>query len=248
MKKIFFGSSFITLLLVNSGLQAQVSRIDTIAVLILQRMSATLTDLHTCSFTVNTSYDLESDELGLVTHSGEERVYMHKPDKLMVAADGDNGRRAFWYNGKTLSYYAYDKNLYAQIAAPPTILQTVDAVNKTYGVEFPAADFFYPSFVDDILDTAFNLVYLGMTDIEGKPCFHIAGTTADMSFQFWIHNDEFFLPAKLGIVYTDKEGTPQYRSIYSDWKLNPELPMSMFEFNAPPKAGKLKLLPKSGNK
>jgi hypothetical protein len=122
----------------------------------------------------------------------------------------------------------------------------IDTISKTYGVDFPAGDFLYPAFVNDILKMSYNLIYLGTTSVNGKPCFHIAGTSADITFQFWISNDEFFLPAKMAIVYTSRVGSPQYEAVYTDWKLNPELPLSMFEFYPPPKAEKVKALSKSG--
>lgn len=242
MKKVIFFLGIV--LLSATGAHTQHPRVDSIAVLLLQRMSVTMNDVRSASFTVLTDYDLSSEELGLVKHSGREQVFIRKPDKMMIAMQGDNGRRSYWYNGKNLSYYSFDNNLYAQLAAPPTLLEMMDSVNKRYGVEIPGADFFYPSMVDDLLDTVYNLVYLGITTIDGKPVFHIAGTMPEMTFQVWINNDEFFLPARLVIVYTGKANTPQYQAIYTDWKLNPDLPTSMFEFRPPPGAGKTKLNPK----
>ena len=118
----------------------------------------------------------------------------------------------------------------------------IDTMNKTYGIEFPAADFFYPSFVDDILSDAKNLVYLGTTRVSGKECFHIAGTAADKTFQFWISNDAFTLPLKMVIVYTSKNMNPQYEAVLSDWQLNPSLPAALFTFNVPPGAKKIKMV------
>lgn len=237
---LFFGA-------LTNRVNAQTGRIDSAAVYILDRMSLLIGDLNTCSFTVNTAYDIYSDELGLVKHTTEEKVYLTGPDKFMIAADGDKGHRAFWYDGKNLSYYSYDNNRYAQITAPPTIIETIDSVSRTYGVEFPAADFFYPTFVDDLLESSTHLVYLGMTSINGKPCFHIAGRSALMSFQFWISNDEFLLPLMMAIVYTGEPGTPQFQACYSDWKLNEEIPPSLFQFTPPPGAEKIKLAQKKNN-
>lgn len=124
----------------------------------------------------------------------------------------------------------------------------MDTVSRIYGVEIPGADFFYPSMVDDLLDTVYNLVYLGLTFIDEKPVFHIAGTMPEMTFQLWVHKDEFFLPARLVIVYTGKDNIPQFQATYSDWKLNPDLPLSMFEFKPPPGAGKTKLGKKPAGK
>ena len=109
-----------------------------------------------------------------------------------------------------------------------------------------SADFAQTPRVDTIADlSAFNLIYLGPTEIDGVNCYHIAGTNDGKSFQFWINNDAFFLPLKMVIVYTEKNGKPQYQVIYTDWKLNIDLPSSVFEFTTPPKARKEKITPRT---
>jgi hypothetical protein len=226
--------------------RAQSSRIDTVAVSILDRMSAMIGDLASCSVNVRSNYDIHNKELGLVKHSDEEQLFLRGPNKLLFKSEGDHGGRDFFYNGQTLSYYSQDKNQYGQIQTPAsTIVDMIDTVNKLYGIEFPVADFFYPSFVDDILADSKNLVFLGLTKVNGKECFHIAGTAPDKTFQFWIANDAYSLPLKVVIVYTARELNPQFEAVLSDWQINPSLPDALFEFAPPTKAKKVKLVPHS---
>jgi hypothetical protein len=96
--------------------------------------------------------------------------------------------------------------------------------------------------VDDLLSESKNLIYLGMTKVDGKDCYHIAGTAADKTFQFWISDDALTLPLKMVIIYTNREMNPQYEATLSDWQINPELPPALFEFMTPPKAKKIKLM------
>ncbi|HXB91825.1 MAG TPA: DUF2092 domain-containing protein [Puia sp.] len=241
-KKLFF-----VLLFGTGGLslsaQTQTRRIDTVAVSILDRMSAMIGDLNSCSVTVKSNYDIISHQLGLVKHSDEEQLYLHGPNKLLLRSDGDKGSRDFYFNGQTLSYYSLDKNQYGQIEAPVSVIEMIDTVNKLYGIDFPIADFFYPSFIDDLLAESGNLVYLGLTKVNGKECFHIAGTAKDKTYQFWVSNDAFNLPMKVVIVYTGREMTPQYEAVLSDWQVNPTLPDAMFEFAVPNMARRIKLVP-----
>lgn len=118
----------------------------------------------------------------------------------------------------------------------------IDTVNKLYGIEFPVADFFYPGFVDDIIADSKELVYLGLTTVDGKECFHIAGVGRDKTFQFWISNDAYCLPLKMVIIYTGKESNPQYEAVLSNWQVNPTLPDALFEFSAPPGAKKIRMV------
>lgn len=239
-KKLFL---IILICVSTTHTKGQSSKIDTVAVSILDQMSAMIGDMVSCSFTVKSNYDVKNQKLGLIKHSNEEQVYLQGPDKLLIRAEGDKGSRSFYYNGKTLSYYSLDRNQFAEIESLPTIVSMIDTINKRFGIEFPAADFLYPTFVDDILAEANNLVYLGITKVDNKECFHIAGTSNDRTFQFWISNDAFYLLIKVVIVYTKKEMNPQYEAVLSDWKINPTFPDAMFVFKAPPKSKKIKLVP-----
>lgn len=240
IKTIF--SVLLTLLTAFSAM-AQSRRVDTMAVAILDRMSAVIGDLKSCSFTIKSDYDIENDQLGLVKHSDEEQMYLQGPDRLLLRSTGDKGNRNLMFNGKMLTYYSMDNNQFGQIAMELPVMQMIDSVNKKYGIDFPVADFFYPTFVDDILAESGNLIFLGLTTVEGKECFHIAGTAKDKTFQFWVSTDAIPLPLKMAIVYTSKLMAPQYQAVLSNWQINPVLPESIFEFMPPTRAKEIKLLP-----
>lgn len=221
----------------------QVRRIDTVAVSILDRMSAIIGELGSCSVTIQSNYDITSKELGLIKHSDEEQLFLHGPDKLLVKSEGDRGSRDFYFDGSKLTYYSMDQNQYGQIEASMSLVEMIDTVSKLYGIEFPAADFLYPSFVDDILAESQELVYLGLTKVDGKDCYHIAGKGPDKTFQFWVSADAYNLPLKMVIVYTNREMNPQYEAVLTHWQVNPTLPDALFSFSVPHKAQRIKLVP-----
>src|SRR5580658_4328686 len=234
---------FLSGVLLAGQLEAQTRRIDTVAVAILDKMSAMIGELSSCSLTIRSNYDVSSKELGLIKHSDEQQLFLHGPGQLLLKSEGDQGSRDFYFDGKTLTYYSMDKNQYGQIDAPANVVEMIDTVNKMYGIEFPAADFFYPTFVDDILSDSKTLVYLGLTKVDGKDCYHIAGTTNNKTYQFWISDDAFTLPMKMVIVYTNKDMHPQYEATLSEWQINPSLPEALFTFTVPHRARKVKLMP-----
>ncbi|KIC01612.1 hypothetical protein OA88_13055 [Flavobacterium sp. JRM] len=227
---------------------AQTQRIDSTAVYLLSRTTETMQDIKSCSFTAVTTYDILTNNLGLVKHAIIDKVAIKFPEKMKVNSTGDKGNRALLYNGQSLNYYSYDNNTYATTAAPNSVIETIDDVSKKYGIEFSAADFFYPSFVSDIQSSSEDLVFLGKTTIDGKECFHIAGRDKTKSFQFWIANDDLFLPLKMVIIYTDQKESPQFEAVYKDWVINADLPDTLFEFKAPPKATKTKFAPREKTK
>jgi len=240
MSKKFLVSIFLCMA-VAGGVSAQRTNVDTIAVAILDRMTAMIGSLSSCHYTVRSNYDVRSQHLGLVKHGDDEQIYMQGPNKLLIRSQGDRGDRSLYYDGETLSYYSLENNQFATLALTAPIVDMIDTVNKLYGIEFPASDFFYPTFVDDLLSESRYIIYLGMTKVDGKDCYHIAGTTPEMTYQFWISNDALTLPLKMVIVYTSRDMNPQYEATLSDWEVNPVLPSSLFEFMVPPKARKIKM-------
>jgi hypothetical protein len=239
MKKFIL--AVVLLLAITS--RAQEPRVDTIAVMIIDHMASVIGELNSCSFTLNTSIDVKDPDYGLITHHGTDEVYLVGPDKMHVNFNGDKGHRGFWYNGVMAILYSYDENNYVIIDAPETIIAMIDSINKNYGVEFPAADFFNPTLTDDMLNIFDDLLFLGRKMLDGKECLLIKASNEEMIAQIWLSSDAFMLPQKFIIIY--KDDAKQYEATFSNWNLNPDIPPSVFEFIQPPKARKISILAKS---
>lgn len=242
MNKLLFGLIFMA---ISVGTTAQTFRKDTSAIIILDRMSDLIGDFKSCSFTLHSSEDIIDVELGLVKHFGVQQVYLVGPDKMLIHSNSNKGHRGFWYNGDSLVYYSFTENNFAIIETPPSIIEMIDQVNADYGIEFPAADFFYPTFTDDLIETMDDIILVGRRVVEGKNCYHIIAKNEAMGIQFWISDDEWFLPVKMVVVYYDESPNVQYEATFSDWKVNPDLPNAMFNFAPPPKARRIKILSKN---
>jgi hypothetical protein len=242
MKKTFI--SLVGLLL-SLGLVAQSRSDDSVAILILDRMSDVISGLESCSFKLNTESDVREYPYGLVKKFSEFETYMSGPNKMMFIARGIRGHRQYVYNGQQLAYYSFDDHNYGLIPAPATTIKAIDSVNTSYGIEFPAADFFYPAFTKDLIENSDSIRYLGMAGIEGKDYFHIMAFAKDMNLQFWINNDAYTLPGKFSITYKHQEDSPQYMASFSEWQINPKLPDAMFEFYPPPGATMVRIMSKS---
>lgn len=221
------------LVLLGTGLLAQQKQIDPAGVQILDKMSAVIGDMQSCSYSVSTSFDAEEYPHGMVKKLGSSDVYMAGPNKMLIHAYQNDHHKGFWYDGDSLAYYSFDENNYVKIQAPNTILATIDSLKETYEMDFPAADFFYPAFTDDVLDNFETLHYLGEDRMKDKSCFHIKAENKNMAVQIWIADDAFNLPQRLVIQYKDKPGKPQYEAQFENWKVNPELPESIYKFNPP---------------
>jgi hypothetical protein len=231
-------------LIVYISASAQENRVDTVAVMILDRMASVIGELTSCSFTMNSSADIQDFELGLVKHTQKDEVYLSGPDKMLIHSYGDKGHRGFWYNGEVITCYWFDENNYAIIDAPDNTIAMIDTIHKDFGIEFPAADFFYPTFTEDVLNFFDDIIYLGKKVLNDQECFCVLALKKEMSVQIWFSNDAFNLPVKFVIIYKE-DGNRQYEATFSNWQLNPEMPVTIFEFMPPPGAHEVSILPKT---
>jgi hypothetical protein len=244
MRKIILLSGLLALC--QAGI-TQAFKYDSIAALILDRMSNVIGDLNACSFKVEIVKDVKDPDHGFVKEHISDEVHMAGPDRMLIDSYGPRGHRLYCYNGVQLAYYSHDENNYGVIDAPATIIETIDQVNARYEIEFPAADFFYPAFTDDLIESSDYVSYVGKALIGGKDCFHVVAKSKDKHIQIWIRNDAYFLPVKYAIQYMQSEGMPQYEATFSDWHVNPDLPLAMFDFLPPPGAHKVRILPNKEN-
>jgi hypothetical protein len=227
-------------------LKAQEKDYDTVAIMILDRMSSVIGDLSSCSYSLNITTD-HIDSNTITTSYATTQVSMVGPNKMVVDVHSQKGHRGYFYDDSILTYYSFDENNYAAIDAPPTIVEAMDSIHNAYGIDFPAADFFYPTFSDDFLNYCSQVDYLGMEDVDGKECFHISGKGKDMDIQIWVANDATMLPQHFVINYksNNDNDVKRYEAGFSDWKLNPDLPEAMFDFLPPPGAHEVYLMPKA---
>lgn len=221
---------------------AQGRQQDSLAILLLDRMSDVIGDLESCHFTVQSSHDtLDSQGMPIKLFTHHE-IYLSGNDKMRVSGESPKGHRTIWYHAGLLASYYREEHNFGLLKVPETTLEMIDSVSKWYAMDFPAADFFYPTFTDDILAQADQLKYVGTATIDGQECFHILAINKNMRLQFWLANDAWNLPVRYVITYTSQPGQPQYEAAFSQWQLNPNLPLALFDFQPPPGARQVRVL------
>jgi hypothetical protein len=235
----------IIIIVLSLSVRAQSKFYDTMAVLIIDRMTDNISDMKSCSFKLNVAEDVYDPSAGWIKKYTDYEVYISGPSKMLINARGYKGHRKLWYNGKELAYYFFDENNYGIIQMQGTTLNMIDSLHILYDIEFPAADFFYPSFTLDLFENTDTLKYLGIAKIINEEYFHILARSDEKAFQFWISSEGNTIPARFAITYNYKKGNPQYIASFSDWRINPHLSKSMFSFLPPPGSTRVKMLPKN---
>jgi hypothetical protein len=235
----------VALLLLSTKGFAQADRqIDSIAVRLLDKMTAVIGEMPALSVDLETAIDKQNDLRENERFHSQHELHFSGPDKMTIHSRGDNGNKAIWYNGKFLTYYSYDENNYVTVEAPETTIDMIDDMNTRFGIKFPGADLFFPSLTEDVLDIFDHLKYLGKKTVDGQECFHLMASNKDMNFQVWISNNSMYLPKKY--LFLDKKNHhQQFEGTFSNWRLNPFIPDTVFEFTPPKNARLISILSKS---
>jgi hypothetical protein len=217
--------------------------IDSTAIFILDQMSDNIGNLQSVSFDLSNSNDEFDDNGDIVTQFSTSTISFSGPDKLLVRTDGTKGKVGFWYDGTYITYYNFDENNYVTLEVPDTTIEMIETMHEKFDFVFPAADFFYPSLTDDMIEQFDSITFLGKKVVHGEECYHILAINEKLNVQMWISNKSFLLPKHFIVTYKDKSNI-QYESTFSNWSINPIIPESAFSFLAPPKARLINIMEK----
>lgn len=225
--------------------QAQKQRqVDSSAVRLLDKMTSIIGELNSLSVEVASENDVLNDLFENERQFGHHKLHFSGPSKMSIHSTGHKGNRAIWYNGDFLTYYSFDENNYVRLKAPETTIATIDSINNTFDIKFPAADIFYPNLTDDILNYFNHLKFLGLKTIDGVECFHVMASNSEMTFQIWIENNALYLPKRY--LFIDKNNNyQQHEGVFSNWQLNPFIPDTVFDFTPPKNARLISIMSKS---
>src|SRR5499426_3559014 len=162
---------------------------DPKALTVINRMADNIGALHSCTFRLEVSRDDWTDDAGmLVKRHDSHEVFLVGPDKMLVNSTGDAGHRGFWYDGKEAYSYWYGENNYGRVSAPQNIVDMIKSIHDAYGVDFPAADLLFPTFVDDLIAQSQRISFLKSVRLGDQECFHIVAKGADQDMELWIAN------------------------------------------------------------
>jgi hypothetical protein len=200
---------------------------------VLRSMSETLQAAQRMSFHVELNFDEVLDDGQKVQYAGAADVKLRKPNGLSVDYRDDLSAKQLWYDGKSLTLYDPGAGVYATAAAPPDVEQAVDQFERDYGVFLPLSEIVIGDPYQKALDRAVSGKYLGIHDVDGTPCHHVAFVGENLDFQLWVDQGKKAVPRKVVVTYKLEPGSPQYMANLMDWNLDAKLSDSDFEKRVP---------------
>jgi fumarylacetoacetase len=190
------------------------------------------------SFDFDSSLEIvtKDDQKLAVASSGS--VALERPDKFHATRNGGFAAVEANFDGKTLTLFNKDANVYAEAEVPGTIDHLIDELRETYHRPLPAADLLLSNVNDALMPLVTDVKDLGSGVIGGVECDHLAFRMEEVDWQIWIAQGERPHPCRYVITSTKVTGWPQYTIDVRDWRTGAEAAHD-FAFQAPADANKV---------
>ncbi len=217
--------------------------IDPEAVQALKRMSTYLATLQVFEVRADTTRDLVTNDGVRVQVGGVSDYRVRRPNAFRIDVTTDMRDRQFYYDGKQFTVFAPKLGYYATAAAPATILQTIDVLEKRYGIDLPLDDLFrWNDPASGQVEELSSGFVVGTAMVDGVATDHYAfrDKVKNVDWEIWIQQGDQPLPRKLVIVDRSDEARPAYTARLT-WTLNPTFAADAFTFRPGPDAKQIHL-------
>lgn len=216
--------------------------IDPEANQLLQDLGQSIDQAQQFTFQAEVEVDEVSPRDQKIQYTSNINVAVQRPNRLFANQDGDLQNRSLWFNGEQFTLLDKNLNNYFSVNAPTTLGEAVPFL-EDQGVVLPLADFVTGDFYQGVIANVQTGDYLGLHQVRGKSCHHLAFTQSNIDWQIWIADGAEVVPCKLIITYKNLPQVPQYTAYFSDWNFSPQLSDSLFRFEPPQGTAKLEFLP-----
>lgn len=216
--------------------------VDPRADTVLRAMSEFLAAAKEFSYQAQIDYDEVLPTGQKIERGATQDVAVRRPDRAYVEFEGDDGRNQLWYDGKEVTIFDGDENVYAVAPMPGKIDAAIDRLIEKYGFTAPLSDFLHSDPYQVLRPRVQFGLYVGLTMIDGVRCHHLAFVDKAIDWQIWIEDGTQLVPRRLVITYTSLPGQPRFAATFSDWELDARLADLRFAPWLPPSAAKVDFL------
>lgn len=200
---------------------------------ILKSMSDYLGNQHTIELTFDSDIEVITPELEKLQFTNSGEVLLSRPDKLRAHRQGGYADVTLVFDGKTVSILGKNLNGYAQLEAPGSVDQLLEALRAGQGIALPGADLLQSKSYDTLVAGVLEAKHIGRGVIDGVECEHLAFRNFDTDWQLWVEVGDRPMPRKLVITSKTVNNAPQYTLRVKNWKTDVVPAADAFTFIPP---------------
>jgi hypothetical protein len=219
------------------------------AMRILKNMSQYLAQIQRFTVTIRDGYDAVQQSGQKVEYGEVRKVTISRPDRLRFEIERSDGEKGLvLFNGKDLTVFTADKNVYATASKQGTLDQVIKYALDDLKIRVPLAVMLLSTLPSELNNLVVSADYVETTTITDVPCDHVAARTSrGVDFQVWVAQGSQPLPRRVVITYKDEPGQPQFWADLSGWNLAPEVSDALFTFTPPDGANRIQFLTEIGS-
>lgn len=224
----------------------------------LKDMSRTLAAAQVFRYNASAVIERPVETGQLAQFTRRAAVCVARPDRMHSHLTGEGVDRELWFAGagqafaapgkESLVFLDHLKNQYAALPAPNTLEAMFDYLADTYGLTLPVADLLFGNTYESLIANVRTGEYLGLHEIDGRPCHHLLFTQDNIDWQIWIDAGKTPLPCRMVIVRKTRPGCPQATVTLDGWDLAAQAADSEFQFTPQPPQARVdvdKVLPRA---
>lgn len=215
------------------------SGIEADADAILHAMSDQLKDLK--SFTAD--YDVDNEVVDKdgqkIQYSASGKISVSRASGFLMTRHGPFANAQVTFDGKVVSLYGKDLNVYAQFESPgPSFEEATEEFRMATGLDAAGADLLASDPYKLLTEDVEQGTYMGTAYVDGMECDHLAFRNPRVDWQIWISTGKQKLPVKYVITTKWVTGAPQYSLRMRNWDTG-KVDEKQFTFKPPADAKKL---------
>ncbi len=168
---------------------------------------------------------------------------VQRPNRLRADRFGPNGHASLRSDGKHVTVFNQDKNLFATITVPPSLDAALDELRARLQIDAPGADFLFSDPYKELIDGVLVGRYIGLEPVGEVMAHHLAMTEKDVDWQVWIAAGDRPTPLRYVITTKDLPGHPEFTLELSNWQIAPPLAPDTFSLTPPANAKRVELAP-----
>jgi len=206
---------------------------------LFKAMSDYLAAQSAISFAYDVNYEVVTGDKQKLALAASGTVTLNRPDKIHATRSAGFADVEMLFDGKTLTLFGKNANLYSQVEVPGTIDHLVDELRDKYNKPLPGADLLLSNVNDALMANVVDVKDLGSGVIGGVECDYLAFRTDEVDWQIWIAQGDRPYPCQYVITTKLVDMAPQYSLRIRDWKTGDEVAADDFSFKNPTNAAKV---------
>jgi hypothetical protein len=206
---------------------------------LLKAMSDYMASQKNISFEYDSTFEVVGADNQKIALASSGTVALARPDKIRASRVGGFANVESVFDGKTLTVFGKNANVYTQVDIPGTIDHLIDELKDKYHRPLPAADLLLSNAYEQLMPEVLDVKDLGSGVIGGIECDHLAFRNKEVDWQIWIAQGDRPYPCRFVITSKLVANGPQYSIQLRNWKSAGEVATGDFGFKAPAGAQKI---------